>query len=235
MQGEDDQVMERRLLTKETVFLASNVSSIQAHWTEFEKSMLAATSSGQEAAEQASKWLTHGDMAQTSLRLYNVDMRRASFIEAASRLEIADCERKKGETEAAITAVASEIAALKAQLAREKATRLHKEQYEDLGKLVNRLPPQKLALQQVQQLDAQIEQKQQERARLDATTELKKKQMHLLQQSIYELQAVLLEGDDYISDNTAVADTSSALASSETSPRQAASGSRKRTVDAMET
>jgi chromosome segregation ATPase len=234
MQSEDDQVMERRLLTKESVFLASNVSTIRAHWTDFEKSMFAATGTGKEAAAQAAKWLSHGDMAQTSLRMYNVDMRRGSFTEAASRLEIADCERKKGETEAAIKAVANEIAALKAQLAREKITRLHKEQYEDLGKLVNRLPPQKLALQQVQQLDTQIEQKQQERAHLDATTELKKKQMHLLQQSIYELQAVLHEGDDYIGATPAAATASSALVSSKTSPEQA-SGSQKRTVDAMET
>ena len=107
--------------------------------------------------------------------------------------EIDEASKQQQSIEADIVNAEKEIEELRAELAREKQLRQHKEEYEALAKVINKYAPLARSTSEIEQLQVESAEVDAEAARIGDTVRTRKRQFALLMQTIFDLQHMLEE------------------------------------------
>lgn len=188
-----DEALEKRLLTRDFVAIGSNVTSCATRL----KVLLDALASGGGGKQGLAKLAEH---VIRELRILQAGIDRVRVVEMVSQKEMDECRAVKEEIEGRIEAAKATIVSLQVELAKEQLIRRRKEQYEELARAVNRLPPRRVVAQEIEALREKLEGIEKEKNHVDEVVDARNKQMRLFMQQLYNLQNSHTENEPVVMD-----------------------------------
>eukprot|EP00640_Fibrocapsa_japonica_P004365 CAMPEP_0113941930 /NCGR_PEP_ID=MMETSP1339-20121228/7754_1 /TAXON_ID=94617 /ORGANISM="Fibrocapsa japonica" /LENGTH=228 /DNA_ID=CAMNT_0000946215 /DNA_START=24 /DNA_END=710 /DNA_ORIENTATION=- /assembly_acc=CAM_ASM_000762 len=192
--GDDEKVLQQRLVSKETVFLGTSISRIAARFHAF----LGAVQQEGEADEDAhpakkQRCEAAYDVTQRELQLYSLEVAKAQIVSLGAEHEIEAYKSRGKEIEEKVKKEAEKVEQLKAQLEEEKEIQRRKEEYEALAKVANALPPQAKTTAEIAKIRDQLQSLEKDSSLMSQEVDLRGKQFRTLLQSVADLQATFRE------------------------------------------
>ena len=193
-EADDSTLMMERLVTKETVYMSASLKRVGTKYQSFIAAVRQRDAAVPEDRDAASAGVKAAhEAAVRELRVYALDVSKLGRIQTVLGQETDDCANQQSKIEAEIASAEKEIEELRAELAREKLLRQHKEEYEALARVINKYAPVAQSTSEIDELTTQSVEVEADAECVAEQVKTRKRQFALLMHTIYDLQTMLQE------------------------------------------
>ncbi len=140
-------------------------------------------------SENAEDLKASGIALKRELQLYSLETEKVALAAEASTTELEHYDTSKSEIEASIVECENEIENLKKKLAHEKLVKKYREEYEALAKIAIEHPARQASEQELEKVRSDIKDMKDKQSKVMSELDIRKKQFHLLMQSIFDLNS----------------------------------------------
>ena len=138
-------------------------------------------------SENAEDVKASGIALKRELQLFSLETEKVALAAEASTAELEHYNTSKSEIEASIVECENEIEILKKKLAHEKLVKKYREEYEALAKIAIEHPARQASEQELEKVRSDIKEMKDKQSKVMSQLDIRKKQFHLLMQSIFDL------------------------------------------------